>query len=224
MQQNSVRDIQVNYETVSELVPIKVRTRFELRDELIPMENSIKVSSEMIEKVKERGIQPNEKLLHEDIEVDVPQDMQNLIGDDLPEVELPTKRKRENGNTEHKNKQLKNFRKEKIKKAMENPVHGPRFRADTELNSKHKSKKKAEKLSLAAIIPSETLPKPSDKYSSDADLKSLIKTSPQINSTKNSSKSKSSQLKPEVKSQSFTFKLKDEFMKEDLVPIPKKKK
>jgi hypothetical protein len=108
------------------------------------MEN-ILVSTEMLNKIRERTLQPDMSIINQNINVEVPQDMQELIGDDLPVVELPSKRKREYSSKDKNHKRVKISKKDMVKKAMENPVHGPRFGVEEGLNQKQKVKKKAER-------------------------------------------------------------------------------
>jgi hypothetical protein len=169
------------------------------------MEN-ILVSTEMLNKIRERTLQPDMSIINQNINVEVPQDMQELIGDDLPVVELPSKRKREYSSKDKNHKRVKISKKDMVKKAMENPVHGPRFGVEEGLNQKQKVKKKAErkaekkaerkaekkaerkaqkkvekkaeKLDFDQILPSGSLKKVDVKRPSENGLSSLIKSEP----------------------------------------------
>jgi hypothetical protein len=216
------------------------------------MEN-ILVSTEMLNKIRERTLQPDMSIINQNINVEVPQDMQELIGDDLPVVELPSKRKREYSSKDKNHKRVKISKKDMVKKAMENPVHGPRFGVEEGLNQKQKVKKKAErkaekkaerkaqkkvekkaeKLDFDQILPSGSLKKVDVKRPSENGLSSLIKSEPKpVQSSSKSSLKPSSNSTCKQKlvtnngfsAEKLKILVNDSIEMKELVPIPKKKK
>lgn len=224
---------------MSEFLPAMPRAR--LKHESEKIKENIIVSTEMLNKIAERSLQPDMSIINPNIDVEVPQDIQELIGDDIPSVELPTKRKREYSSHDKNYKRVKISKKDMVKKAMENPVHGPRFGVDQELNGKRKvkkkvekkSKNKGEKLDFEKYLPTGSLIKLDTKHPSENGLSSLIKPEPKPvqNSSKPSVKPSSNTTSKQqlVAKNGFSAeKLKilvnDSIEMKELVPIPKKKK
>lgn len=185
---------------MSEFISAMPRARLKYYSEKI--KENILVSAEMLNKIRERSLQPDMSIINQNIDVEVPQDMQELIGDDLTVVELPTKRKREFSSKDKKHKRVKISKKDMVKKAMENPMHGARFGVEEGLNGKRKMKKKverkaqknvqkkaerkaekkadkkADKFDFDEILPSSSLKKLDDKRPFENGLSSLIKPEP----------------------------------------------
>jgi hypothetical protein len=200
------------------------------------IKESIIVSNEMIYKIRERSLQPDMNIIDLNIDAEVPQDMEELLENDLPAVELPTKRKREYSSKDKNHKRVKISKKDMVKKAMENPVHGPRFGIDEGLNGKRrlkKKEKKVKKLDSDKYLPSDSVKKQDTKLTSENGLNSLIRSEPQPvqNSSKPalnpSSKSASKQklvTKNEFSAKKLKILVNDSIERKELVPIPKKKK
>ena len=187
----------------------------------------------MVSKIRERALKPDMSIMSQNIDLEVPQDMQEVLESDLPAVELPTKRKRGYSSKDKNHKRVKISKKDMVKKAMENPVHEPRFGIDDGLNGNRKVKKKADELDFDKYLPSGSVKKQYTKPPSENGLSSLIKPEPKpvSNSSKpavklpsNSAYKQKLVAKNGFSAEKLKILVNDSIEMKELVPIPKKKK